>query len=1292
MKLGLKPGAGKLFVCLAVLAALCGLLGMVNPGPASALDVPGLHEGYITTVAGSGDGSYSGDGVPATSAKIGLTEKIAVDSDGNLFIAYKDGYRVFEVAAKDGTQYGINMTAGNIYTVAGKGISGYSGDNGPATDAHIDNVECLAVDSAGNLYIGGGYRVRMVNPNGIITTVVGDGIPPTTSPDTFGDNGPATSARISPAAVAVDGDGNLYIASINRIRKVDPSTGIITTSAQPGFNAVGMAVDSDGKLYISCDANHRVYRVDPGGAITMAGNGTAGYSGDGGPATSAQLNLSQKSGLAVDSAGNLYIADTNNHRVRYVQIAPEAEPELATLTLSGSPALYYTGTPLTFDLGELTLAGADQYGAAFDLTGQTVTWAVYSGPATLSGSILTITGSDMVSVTASVYGVTSNILSLTVASPPALIADTTDNIVGQDVELTFTDDPAWREAISEVRVDGTALNPSAYSKTRGLITIKKHIFTKAKDYDIVIKASGYADAQVTQTLFALTITGDGVTTPVKLSPAQLQQMQQYQHIYSTINTWPTKKWYVGSGVKLRDLLASAGIKDEATLIKFTASDSYTVTMTVQELLKDQRYFFPHFMDNGSAGHIPGSPEDAEEVEPILALKSEASNNFDDMNSQNALLLMIGQRAVTEQTNDLYCKYVNKIEVFTTAPEKWDNPVASPASGSVSPGTMIALSNDHMDNDKIYYTTDGSTPTVNSQMYNWIAHRWWGSRSDVLDTINHPIEIKNNTTIKAVTIGPGKADSEVVTFEYRVSGTATAPPALTADTTGNTVGLAVELTFTDDATWRCAITDITVNGNSIAGQYSVTAGTITINAGVFTGAGDYTVVVKAAGYTDATVTQHMVNSGSASDTTAPIWIDGSLTASKVSRNSLTLTWSGASDDIGVTGYKVYQGTTLLTATPVTGTSYNVTGLSAGTQYNFTVQAVDAAGNESTDGPSATVTTSTYTSSDDGDSATTTPTAVTSTTGTAIVTPGVGGTISLGSEATVQIPANALMGTSAVVVKVQKVTVPPEIPAGFKLAGSVYEFSVGGQTAYSFARSVTLTLTFDSTALEQGETPAIYYYDQTQAKWINLGGTVSGNTVTVQVDHFTKYAVMAVKKTAGEPAVEKPSAALTDITGHWAQANINKLVALGAISGYPDGSFKPDNTITRAEFATMLVKTFKLTSQGGKVFADTANHWAKDYIATAASYGIVNGYDANTFGPDDLITREQMAVMIVKAAKVKATAAEITFTDSSAISAWAGEAVAAAVQNGIMKGYPDGTFGPRRNATRAEAVTVIANALK
>lgn len=312
---------------------------------------------------------------------------------------------------------------------------------------------------------------------------------------------------------------------------------------------------------------------------------------------------------------------------------------------------------------------------------------------------------------------------------------------------------------------------------------------------------------------------------------------------------------------------------------------------------------------------------------------------------------------------------------------------------------------------------------------------------------------------------------------------------------------------------------------------------------------------------------------------------------------------------------------------------------------------------------------------------------STTGAGTVAPVVGGNISLGTEASIEIPANVLQGTGAVEVKVAKVNAPPETPSGFRLAGSIYEFSIDGKSSYNFSREVTITLSFDPGKLKEGDNPAIYYYDQAQKKWVNLGGTVSGNTVSVKVNHFTKFAVMAEV----EALPVTSDKILSDISGHWAKNSITEMITLGAVSGYPDGTFKPDHSITRAEFASILVKAFNLKPQSGKTFADTVRHWAQNSITTAAYYGIVSGYDTDTFGPDDTITREQMAVMIVKAAKLNPVTSALAFTDSGSISSWAEEAMATAVTNQIINGYPDNTVNPQGKTTRAEAVTVIANTL-
>jgi trimeric autotransporter adhesin len=252
--------------------------------------------GSLTTPAGTGVVGRLGDGGPAVRASLG-TCGLAVDHAGNLVIADRNNSRIRVVAATTGTFYGRAMAAGDIYTVAGNGTPGFSGDGGPATAAELQNPWDVRVDGAGNLVISDqpNHRIRVVAASTgtfygramaarHVYTVAGGG---TANP---GDGGPATSANLaSPAGVALDAAGNLVIADSGsaRIRVVAVSTGTF----------YGQAMTA-GHIY------------------TVAGNGLTGVSGDGGLATSARLN--SPTDPALDHAGNLVIADSKNHRVRVV--------------------------------------------------------------------------------------------------------------------------------------------------------------------------------------------------------------------------------------------------------------------------------------------------------------------------------------------------------------------------------------------------------------------------------------------------------------------------------------------------------------------------------------------------------------------------------------------------------------------------------------------------------------------------------------------------------------------------------------------------------------------------------------------------------------------------------------------------------------------------------------------------------------------------------------------------------------------------------------------------------------
>ena len=325
--------------------------------------------GTIVTAAGNGTAGYTGDNGPATAAELNDPWGLAVDSAGDLFIADYDNNVVREVV----------KATGDIITVAGNGTAGYSGDNGPATAAELNGPDGVAVDSAGDLFISdmnNNVIREVVKATGDIITVAGNG-----NAGYSGDGGPATAAELdSPRGLAVDSAGDLFFADNpnNVIREVVKATGDIITVAgngTAGYSGDGgpataaelngpnfVAVDSAGDLFIA-DANNNAVREvvkATGDIITVAGNGTAGYSGDNGPATAAELN--GPLGVAFDSAGDLFIADDGNNVVREVV---KATGDI--ITVAGNGTAGYSGDNGPATAAELNDPGRVAVDSAGDL-------------------------------------------------------------------------------------------------------------------------------------------------------------------------------------------------------------------------------------------------------------------------------------------------------------------------------------------------------------------------------------------------------------------------------------------------------------------------------------------------------------------------------------------------------------------------------------------------------------------------------------------------------------------------------------------------------------------------------------------------------------------------------------------------------------------------------------------------------------------------------------------------------------------------------------------------------------
>ncbi len=301
---------------------------------------PGTALGAITTVAGDSTAGFSGDGGPATGASLNRPSAVFVDGEGDLYIADTNNHRIRKVASD------------TMITITGNGTEGFSGDGGPAVSASLNTPHGIFVDGEGNLYIADtrNHRVRKVSSSGTITTIAGNG-----TEGFSGDGGPAASASLNrPHGVFVDGEGVLYIADTNnhRIRKVVSDTiSTVAGNGARGFSGDGgpatqaslngpvdIVADSTGALYISDRSNNRVRMVVSDTITTVAGSGADGFSGDGGPATSA--SLSGPRGISLDGEGNLYIVDRKNHRIRKV-----ASDTITTIAGNGARGFSGDGGP-----------------------------------------------------------------------------------------------------------------------------------------------------------------------------------------------------------------------------------------------------------------------------------------------------------------------------------------------------------------------------------------------------------------------------------------------------------------------------------------------------------------------------------------------------------------------------------------------------------------------------------------------------------------------------------------------------------------------------------------------------------------------------------------------------------------------------------------------------------------------------------------------------------------------------------------------------------------------------------
>jgi sugar lactone lactonase YvrE len=782
--------------------------------------------GVITTVAGIGcvyPCGYSGDGGSALSAELNYPQGIAIDSAGNIYIADTNNYAIRKVTASTGI----------ISTIAGTpGQPTNWGDGGAATSASLSNPKGMALDSTGNLYVADGNVVRRISAStGIIDIVAGNRNITIDS----GDGGLATNAGLTATnSLTFDAAGNLYIGDNGSVRKVTASTGIITTVAGNGdqgssgddglaINAEvspsGLALDTAGNLYIADASAVRVVSASTGIITKWAGNGIAGFSGDGDSATTAEMMLASSGGIAFDAAGNHYIADTYNARIRNV-VYPNWVA--ATPSFSVAPGTYTTAQTVT--ISDAT-AGASVYYTT-DGSVPTTNSTIYTDPITVSSTetlqaIATASGYSTSDVATAAYTI-----NLPAATPTFSVAAGT-----YTTTQTIAISDATAGATIYYTTNGTTPTTSS-SVYSGPITV-----SSSETLEAIATASGYSTSQVATAAYAINLQAATPTfsvaagTYTSAQTVTISDATAGATIYYTTNgTTPTTSSSVYSGPIT--VSSSETLEAIATASGYStspvASSAYTITLPAAT---------PTFS-------LAAGPYTSSQTVTISDATAGATIYYTTNGTTPTTSSSVYSGPITVSSSETLeaLATANGYSTSTVATAAYTiniptNPV--PVLGSLSPAFTDAGGADFT------LTVSGSEFTAGSQIY-WgtsaLATQYVSATQLTAQVPATSIATAGITAITVETLTPGGGTSNSLQFEVDSAATGTTPPAFTSLTASVTAGSAATYPVTVPST----VTSVTATCLNLptgaSCSYSSTTNAVTITTSSTTPKGTYQVTV------------------------------------------------------------------------------------------------------------------------------------------------------------------------------------------------------------------------------------------------------------------------------------------------------------------------------------------------------------------------------------------------------------------------------------------------------------------